>query len=110
MWTVKELLVFLQTNNQIGTLLYANYMNKELWGINIIKYLDSDSIAFCFDTNYKLRSPMKVEDAISQLQRFCGDSSVYFHLINKKGITEYVIIRDIWDVVEGNIYLQIYKK
>ena len=110
MWTVKELLEFLQSNNKRGALLYANYMNKEHLGINIIKYLASDSIAFCFDTDYKFQSPMKVEDAIFQLKKYSGNSNVYFHLKNIKGITEYGIIRDSWDIIEGNIFLLIDKE
>ena len=70
MWTVKELLDFLQSNNKRGAFLYVNYLNEKQFGINIIKYLDPEKIAICYDSSYRSKSPMKVDDAISLLQQF----------------------------------------
>lgn len=109
MWTVKELLVFLQSNNKRGALLYVNYMYKQKYGINIIRYLDSENIALCYDANYRSISPLKVKDAISQLQHFNENSTIYYHHITSSDITKYGIIKNIWDVDNDNIFLLINK-
>lgn len=110
MWTVNELLAFLQSNNKRGALLYVNYLNEKQFGINIIKYLDPENIAICYDTNYRSSLPMKVEDAISQLQQFNKNSTVYYHHIANGSTTKYGITKDMSDIIGDNIFLSIDKE
>ena len=110
MWTVKELLDFLQSNNKRGAFLYVNYLNEKQFGINIIKYLDPEKIAICYDSSYRSKSPMKVDDAISLLQQFNENSTVFYHHIANGCTTEYGITRDISFIIEDNIFLLIDKE
>lgn len=107
MCTIKELLLFLQTNCKEEALIYAEYsktsLNKERYAINLIKQLSKDEIAFFFCQDYKSSIPsIKVKDAIINLQKYNENYYISFYHNDSK----YYVIPDFSNNNEDNhVYL-----